>query len=71
MKPGDLVNLYFEGEGSRFGETVFGLVLSCFIDHSAKERCDNSSRWITGCILADGRVRIFDLYWDDDYEVLS
>jgi hypothetical protein len=70
MKPGDLVRVYFDGKGAS-GEIWDGLVLDAFVDHRAKKNRDNNSRWITGRILVDGRPRIMNLYWDDDYEVLQ
>ncbi len=70
MKPGDLVRIYYDGKGSS-GEILDGLVLSVFIDSHAKEKKDNNSRWITGRILVDGRPRIMNLYWDDDWEIIS
>lgn len=70
MKVGDLVRIYYDGKGSS-GEILDGLVLSVFIDSRAKEKKDNNSRWITGRILVDGRPRIMNLYWDDDWEIIS
>lgn len=70
MKPGDLVRIYYDGKGSS-GEIWHGLVLDVFIDPRAKEKRDNNSRWITGRIFMDGKPRIMNLYWDDDWELIS
>lgn len=70
MKRGDLVKIYFDGKGSS-GETWEGLVLEVFIDHRSKEKKDNNSRWISGRILVDGRPRALNLYWDDEWELIS
>ena len=70
MKPGDLVRIYYDGKGSS-GEIWHGLVLDVFIDPRAKEKRDNNSRWITGRIFMDGKPRIMNLYWDDDWEIIS
>lgn len=70
MNIGDYVRIYFDGKGSS-GEVIEGIVLHCFEDRRAKQWKDNNSRWISSRILVDGRPRIADLYWDDDFEVLS
>ena len=70
MKRGDLVRIYYDGKGSS-GEIWHGLVLDVFIDPRAKEKRDNNSRWITGRIFMDGKPRIMNLYWDDDWELIS
>jgi len=70
MKPGDLVRIYYDGKGSS-GEIWHGLVLDVFIDPRAKEKRDNNSRWIAGRIFMDGKPRIMNLYWDDDWELIS
>ncbi len=71
MKRGDLVRIYHDGKGSD-GEILEGLMLDIFhIDPRAKKNRDNNSRWITGRILVDGRPRIMNLYWDDDWELIS
>ena len=70
MNPGDLVRIYFDGKGSS-GEELFGIVLTSFINPFAKVMKDNNSRWISARMLVDDRVRQVDLYWDDDWEVIS
>ena len=70
MKPGDLVRIYYDGKESS-GEIWHGLVLDVFIDPRAKEKRDNNSRWIAGRIFMDGKPRIMNLYWDDDWEIIS
>jgi len=70
MKPGDLVRIYFDGKGSS-GEELFGIVLTSFTNPFAKVMKDNNSRWISARMLVDDRVRQVDLYWDDDWEVIS
>ena len=67
MKVGSYVRIYFDGKGSS-GETWEGLILNIFIDHMAKIRKDNNSRWISGTILMDGQPKSLNLYWDDDLE---
>ena len=55
----------------RSGEVIEGIVLDSFEDKRAKEWKDNNSRWISSRMLVDGRPRIVDIYWDDEYEILS
>jgi hypothetical protein len=70
MKPGDLVRVYFDGRGTGDWQLT-GLVITATIDQNSYVHRDNDSRWVTAVMLAEEKIQNVNLYWDDEFEILS